>query len=110
MNCLRAFGGSWSGGWRRWRSEPELWGLKLFDGEDGDEGGVCVAHGDVGLAEADFDGFTEGGAADDFDLGTGDETEFAQAGEAGFGAEKSLDDGRGVDGKVCEGGNGHGRR
>ena len=110
MNCLRAFGGSWSGGWRRWRSEFELWGLKLFDGEDGDEGGVCVAHGDVGLAEADFDGFTEGSAADDFDLGTGDETEFAQACEAGFGTEETLDDGRGVDGKFCEGGNGHGRR
>lgn len=77
---------------------------------DGDEGGVGVAHGDVGFAEADFDGFTEGGAANDFDLGTRDEPEFAQAGEAGFCAEESLDDGRGADGEVCEGGGGHGRR
>ena len=77
---------------------------------DGDEGGVGVAHGDMGLAEADFDGFAEGGAADDFDLGAGNEAEFAQAGEAGFGAEETLDDGWGISGEVCEGGNGHGGR
>ena len=77
---------------------------------DGDEGGVRIAHGDMGLAEADFDGFTEGGAADDFNLGARDESEFAQAGEAGFGAEELLNDSGGADGEVCEGGNGHAGR
>lgn len=77
---------------------------------DGDEGGVCVAHGDVGLAEADFDGFAKGGAADDFDLGAWDETEFAQAGEAGFGAEELLNGSGSADGEICESGNGHAGR
>lgn len=77
------------------------------EGADGDEGGIGVAHGDMGLAEADLDGFAERGAADDLDQGTGHEPEFAEAGEAGFGTEEVIDDSGSADGEVCEGGWGH---
>lgn len=64
----------------------------------------------MGLSEADLDGFTERGAADDLDLSAGNEAEFAQAGKTGFGAKKTLDDGWGIDGEIGKSGDGHFRR
>jgi len=76
-------------------------------GLEGDEGSIGIPHGHVRSAQEDLDRFTEGGAADDGDLGARDQAEFAEAGEAGFGGQETSDDGGTSNGK---GGQGFGMR
>ena len=53
-----------------------------------------VSHGERGAAQADFEGFTEGGAPDDMDGRAGDQTEFPEPGEVrGIGREAENDGG-----------------